>query len=354
MAKRNNQFIWALKTIAPGTDLRRALDHILDSKTGALIVIGDTDDVFSLVNGGFRLDCEFTPTKLYELSKMDGGIVIDKKISKIIFANAHFVPDSNIPTEETGIRHRTAERISKQTGVMVISISERLHTVSIYVDNKKHTLEDINIITVKANQALQTLEQYKRRFNQVMKQLNVLEFDNSVTLEDVLVAVQRAEMLQRIGKEVESCIVRLGSEGRLIKMQMDELMGNVIEENFELIRDYSHKNDKKSVEKIINEMAGMSSELLLNYLNIAKVFGYTGSEEVLEEKLYSRGYRVMAKIPRLPQAIIDNIVDKFGSLQNIMRASVRRLDDVEGVGDIRARLIRDNLKKMAEKSLAEI
>lgn len=349
--QKEKLLIEALKKVAPGTDFREALDHILDAKTGAIIVVGDSKKVDRLCNGGFGIKSPFTPQKLFELAKLDGAIVVDEEISWILKANVHLVPDSKLPTSETGMRHRTAERVARQTKALVISISQRRDVVSLCINGVKYILDDIRALLTKANQALQTLERYKARLDQVSSNLNAVEFENLVTLHDVVTVLQRAEMVRRVSGEIKRYITELGVEGRLIRMQLDELMVGVEEDNILTIRDYCL--DMRRVEKTKRELRKLSSDELLDPLKVSHVLGCKESIDELDQSVSPRGYRLLRKVPRLPILVVDKIVAKFGSLQNTLKASVSELDEVEGVGEVRARAILDGLKRLKEYNLME-
>lgn len=351
MKKQERKLIDVLQKIAPGTELRSALDQILSAKTGALIVLGDTERVMKIANGGFYLDCDFTAYRLYELAKMDGAIILDDEAKKILYANVHLVPDSSLPTLETGIRHRTAERVARQTKSLVISISQKRELVSVYFGATKYVLEDIRVVLAKANQALQTLEKYKARWDQVTANLSALEFEDLVALSDVLTVMQRGEMVERIAAEIRRYISELGVEGRLLAMQLEELLGSVPEDALMVIKDYCY--DKKQAEKIKQKIAEISSEDLLDLMSLATLLGYDGSVNVLEQYVHPRGYRLLKQIPRLPIKVVNKIVDRFGSLKAVVNASIENLDDVDGVGEIRAKAIQDGLRRLKEYNLLE-
>jgi len=341
----------ALLMIAPGTELRQAVNHIIHAETGALLIIGDVDNVLKISNGGFELYCQAAPQKVYELSKMDGAILLSEDVNQILRANVHLVPDSSLYTSETGMRHRTAERVAKQTKAIVISISQRRSTVSLFVDNCKYVLKDTREILAKSNQAMQTLEKYKNRLDQVASNLSSLEYEDLVTLLDVVIVLQRSLMVEKVAIEIEKYIIELGIEGRLIQMQLDELMANVEEESLILIRDYAVKKQDGSLIK--EQLLELSNEELLDLLNIASLLGYEGTVSVLDKQIHPRGFRVLRKIPRLPYSVIDKIVKRFGDLQSILNAKHIDLDKVEGVGKARAQMIQDNLRKFKESTLID-
>src|ERR1700757_11914 len=237
-SRQESRMVRALEMVAPGTALREGVDNIQHAHTGALIVIGDPDELAFMFSGGIKLELEYTPTLLYELAKMDGAIVLSSNATKIVQANVQLTPDPTIFTLETGTRHRTAERVSKQTDALVIAISERREIVSLYVDGLKYILQDIPVVLAKANQALATLDKYRTRLDQVSTRLTALEFEGGATLHDVLTVVQRSELVTRMAVEIERYIVGLGSEGRLIEMQLEETTVGTTAEKAALVRDY--------------------------------------------------------------------------------------------------------------------
>lgn len=343
----------ALRVVAPGTELRLAIDHIIRAKSGALIVVGDSNEVLSLVRGGVLLNCKFSQSKVYELAKMDGAIIVKSDLSRIIYANAHLMPDSSIPSHETGTRHRTAEQVAKQTGALVISISQKRDIMTLYINNKKYALEDLRVVLAKANQAIQALERYKDRLDQVMSNLNALEFENLVALADVFSAVQRSQSVLKIAGEIEKYITELGVEGRLIKMQLDELISGVESDFSSLILDYMSRRKEISDKTIREGLFELSSEEILDLSKLAKLFGYSTTANFLEYTVTPRGYRLLRKVPRLPDAIVKNITGRLQSLPEIMEASIRELDEIEGIGEARAMAIHDGLRRLKEYNLMD-
>ncbi|GAA0866373.1 DNA integrity scanning protein DisA [uncultured Clostridium sp.] len=343
--------ITTLKMISPGTSLRIGIDHVLKAKTGGLIVIADSDEVMKIVDGGFNINADYSPAYLYELAKMDGAIVLSGDIKKILYANAQLIPDYSIETGETGTRHRTAERVAKQTGGIVIAISQRRNVITVYQGDKKYVIDDISKIFTKANQALQTLEKYKSVLDQAIISLNALEFKDLVTLYDVVLVVQKIEMVMRVTNIIEKYIVELGVEGMLISMQVDELMGTTKIDQNQILKDYQ-RNDM-TLSEFKKKIISLSSEELLDLANIAKMIGYTGFSESMDMPIRPRGYRILNKIHRLPSTIIENLVNYFEDFQDILNASIEDLDDVEGIGEIRAKYIKNGLIKMQELSLID-
>lgn len=336
-----------LKLVAPGTPIREGIDNILKAKTGGLIVIGDGKEVEDIIDGGFNLDIDLTPARLYELAKMDGAIVLSEDFKKILYANVQLIPDFSIPTVETGTRHRTAERVAKQTGRIVISISQRRGVITIYGKDFRYVLEDISRVTTKTNQALQTVEKYRKVFDLKIRNLNEYEFNDITTLDMVIEAIQRIEMLLKIAEEVQKSIYELGIEGRLLKMQLDELtVGVEIEEKL-IIRDYISL--RMNEELALSKIRSLSYDDLMKEQNIADILGIKENDNFSDVIVYARGYRILNKVPRMPVSIVGNIVKKFKSLQKILSADIKELDKVEGIGEIRAKKIVKSLKRLQEQ-----
>ena len=342
-------FTEVLKLIAPGTPIRNGLENILKAKTGALIAVGDTKEVLDLVDGGFKLDVDYTSSRLYELAKMDGAIILSSDLKKILYANAQLIPSSDISTSETGTRHRTAERTAKQTGALVISISQRRGIITIFRGNSRYVLNDSASVISKANQALQTVEKYKKVFDSKLNLLNEYEFNDIVTLENVIIAIQRAEMVMKVADEVDRAIDELGEEGRLLEMQLDELIGDLEKEELLIIKDYIAPGKKRTPEKILEEIKKMDHDELIRSDKIAKLLGYEDFDNYDEVGVYTRGYRVLSKIPRMPSNIVENLVKSFKSFQHILVADIPQLDEVDGIGEVRARTIKQSLKRMQEQ-----
>lgn len=338
-----------LRFVAPGTKFREGLENVLRAKTGALIVVGYSQTITSLVDGGFSINCELTPAHLYELAKMDGAIIVSEDGKRILYANTQLIPDSSISSSETGIRHRTAERVAKQTGHLVISISQRRNVITLYQGNFRYALKDIGVILTKANQAMQTLEKYKSVLDQSMTNLGALEFEELVTLQEVVMVIQRIEMVLRIKSEILKYINELGTEGRLISMQLEELVGNIEEEARRLIKDYIKHPEKTTPDHILGELKKLSSDELLDSQHIVRLLGFTANVNIQEEPVSPRGYRILSKIPRLPAVIVQNLIEKFTNLPEVMMATIEELDEVDGIGEVRARAIREGLKRIQEQ-----
>ncbi|HEY8392992.1 MAG TPA: DNA integrity scanning diadenylate cyclase DisA [Capillibacterium sp.] len=338
-----------LPMVAPGTVLYEGLENILRARTGALIVIGDSEKVMQVVDGGYHINAEMNAANLYELAKMDGAIILSSDAKRILLANTHLTPDSIIPTKETGSRHRTAERVAIQTGELVIAISQRRNLITLFKGNERHVLRDVSTILVKANQALQTLEKYKSVLDQALTNLSALEFEDLVTLTEVATVVQRTGMVSRIAKEIELYVCELGTEGRLVNMQLEELMYNLEEEGLLVLKDYVVHPEQW--EKVRDDLFNRSYEELVDLNSLVKEMGYTN--QTLDVQVTPRGYRILNKIPKLPLPVIENLVRRFENLQNIVGASIEELDEVEGIGEVRARSIKEGLRRLRDQVLLD-
>ena len=342
----------ALRIVAPGTALRDGIDRILQARMGSLIVVGDSPDVLALCSGGFLLDAEFTPQRLSELAKMDGAIILATDCSRVARANVHLVPDPFIPTSETGTRHRTAERVARQIGVTVVSVSEEMSIVTLYRGNERHSLEPIPRLLARADQALQTLERYRTRLDTVNSSLSALEVEDLVTVRDVVAVLAQTEMVRRIAEEIEWYIVELGTDGRLAHLQLEELMAGVNDDRRLVARDYALTTPEWSLQRVMDELASLTTEELLDLRVVQSVLNLAATND-LDSLSQPRGYRLLHRIPRLPSAVADRVVDHFGSLARVMRSSAEDLTSVDGVGETRARSIKDGLARIAENSILD-
>src|SRR6188472_3278117 len=342
-----------LSAIAPGTAMRDGLERILRGRTGALIVLGHDRVVESICTGGFTLDVPFTATGLRELAKMDGGIIVDRDVTRISRAAVHLMPDHTIPSEETGTRHRTADRVARQTGFPVISVSQSMQIIAAYVGETRHVLEDSGQILSRANQALATLERYKLRLDEVSSTLSALEIEDLVTVRDVAVVAQRLEMVTRIAREIEDYVLELGTDGRLLSLQLEELITGVDAERELVVRDYlPSSRRKRTPEQVLADLESLSPTARVDISMVAKALGLRQGEH-LEGAVTPRGYRLLAKVPRLPSPVVDGLIDQFDSLQKLLSAGVEELQIVEGVGELRARSVREGLSRLAESSILE-
>jgi diadenylate cyclase len=318
--RKNPELLAAIAKIAPGTGLREAVDDVIRSHEGALIVVGDPNELSFLYSGGIRLDAPFRPQLLYELAKMDGAIIVDEAVKRLAWANVQLMPDPTIPSNETGTRHRTAERVAKQTGALVVSVSQQRETVTIFVGPARYQLDPVADVLAKTNQALGTLDTYRQRLEQVLTRLTALEFQNAVMLDDVLVVLQRAEMIARMAARItRDCILGPGEEATTA----------------------------------LADLSGVSYQELLEFGRLAEVLGYERGVNPLDQAVVPRGYRVLSHLPRLPEPLVRRVVSDLGSLEAVVRASQRELESVEGVGTVRAREIREGLRRLQEHNLVD-
>lgn len=351
MAVREEGLLEILELVAPGTALRDALDRIIKGGKGAIIVIGSGDEVEALRSGGFKMSSAFTAQRLSEVAKMDGAIIVDGDVTKILYANVHLVPDPTVPTSETGTRHRTAERVARQTGRPVISVSESMQIVSLYVDDTKHVLEDLSSILFRANHQLSTLERYRSRLDEVSGALSALELEDVVTLKDVLKVVERAELVRRIAGEIDYSIAQLGTDGRLLQLQLDELLLGVEAERMLVLRDYVPEGH--DLRRVLDALDRFEAEALLDHAALARALGFPLGSGGEDRSVAPRGFRLLARIPRLPDSVVVKLTQRFGSLQALMGATIAELDAVEGIGEARARSIREGLARLAESSFLD-
>jgi diadenylate cyclase len=351
--RRDPVLLAAVETIAPGTELRGAVDDIIRSHEGALIVVGDPEGLAFLYSGGIRLDAPFRPQLLYELAKMDGAIILDPPLKRLAWANVQLMPDPTIPSDETGTRHRTAERVAKQTGALVVSVSQQRETVTIFVGKARYQLDPVADVLAKTNQALGTLDTYRQRLEQVLTRLTALEFQNAVVLDDVLVVLQRAEMTSRMAERIKRDCIELGSEGRLLRLQLEELVGDVPAERDAIVRDYHLAGAGEEATEALAALAGLSYQELLEFGRVAEVLGHERGANPLDLTVSPRGYRVLTHIPRLPEPLVRRVVGDLGTLDAVVRASQRELESVEGVGAVRAREIREGLRRLQEHNLVD-
>ncbi|BCN42407.1 DNA integrity scanning protein DisA [Rhodococcus hoagii] len=340
--------------LAPGTALRDGLERILRGRTGALIVLGYDDQVEELCDGGFELDVDFVPTRLRELSKMDGAVVLSTDGTRILRANVQLVPDHRIPTVESGTRHRAAERTAIQTGYPVVSVSQSMSIVSVYVGGIRHVINASETILSRANQAVATLERYKSRLDEVTRQLSVVEIEDFVTLRDALTVVQRLEMVRRVSVEIEQDVLELGTDGRQLALQLEELVGDNDAVRQLMVRDYlagSEPASATAVESTLAALDKLTDVDLLDLTTLARAFGYPGTIEALDAPMSPRGYRVLTRVPRLQFMQIHRLVCSFGTLQGLLAATAADLQSVDGIGGLWARHIREGLSRLAEASI---
>ena len=344
----------ALNEVAPGTPLREGLDRIVRAKMGALVVVGDGAEVLSISSGGFLLDAPFSPQRLSELAKMDGAIILAADATRIARANVHMVPEPSIPTSETGTRHRTAERVARHLGtVPVISVSEEMSVLTVYVGASKHVLQEIPRLLEKAGQALQTLGRYKDRLDESVASLSALEVEDLVTLRDVALVLQRSETVRRIADEIETMIIELGVDARLLRLQLDELYGETDEDLALVLQDYLPDDNRHSSEDCVAELARLSDDDLLDVRIVAAHLHFPGGGADLDQPVQPRGYRLLGELPRMSPDRIDALINRYGSLPKVLRATAADLGNVLELDAERAQALKDGLARVAETSILD-
>ncbi len=335
--------------LAPGTPLHEGIEFILRARTGALIVLGDSPEVMELTKGGFKIDAPYLPNSIYELAKMDGAIILSNSLDRIMYANVHLFPSPEIPTNETGTRHASAERMSKATGKPIVAISSRRNVITIYFNKYKYIMRDIGYSLNMANQALQTLARYREVLEKAVLQLNAFELEDDVTVADVAECIRRWELTRRVSEEVMSYIIELGAEGRLIKMQMQELIRGRREEAENILKDYMEEAEHKQPWKLLNLMEEWDLDDVLEPGIIEKAIRRLG-EAGMETEVVARGYRAVSRLAaRMPEQVVENLIESFGSLSKLLKASVDELDEVEGIGKSRAVTLFEGLKRIKDQ-----
>lgn len=374
--------------VAPGTSLREGLDRILQAKRGALVVIGDGPPVLSICTGGFLVDAEYSPQRLYELAKMDGAVVLAKDASRIARANVHLMPKASIPTTETGTRHRTAERVARSLDVPVITVSGSMSTITVYRHDHKHTLELTSRIVEQASQAISTLQRFKNRFDVALVALSALEVEDAVSLRDVVAVLQPGEMVARFTEEIEEYLVELGRDGRLIRLQLEEVGAGVERALRLVVLDYAvsqptrdgpgrqhgvrmvdgrakavpsgdgagfltRAERERQVEAVCDVLHALSPEELGELTPIAGALGFRPEPGLLDLGVEPRGYRILGRVPRVSDAVVQRIVDRFGTLPQVMAASLTDLEQLAGVSGAKARSVKNGLARLVEASILE-
>lgn len=323
------------------------------SGRGALIVIGDGPEVLNICSGGFLLDAAFTPQRLSELAKMDGAIILADDASRIARANVHLVPNPNVQTSETGTRHRTAERVARSLNIPTVAVSESRKEIQVYVGDQMHHLSSPSRLLERSNQAIQTLERYRARLDAISLNLSTLEVEDLVTLRDVVEVLQRMEMVVRISTEIERNLVELGSDGRLVRLQMEELMVGVEDDRRLLVEDYLPHDGSYGVDEAMEALASLDDEALFDDDLLAKSLHLGGPDADLDTNLEPRGFRLLSKLPRVNHAVVGNVIDRFGTLSRVLRATAAELESVEGVGPGRAKALKEGTGRLAESSILD-
>ena len=324
--------------LLPGQPFRIGVDLIADKKAGALIVIGSTPKLEKISSGGITLnDCEYSPEMMSELSKMDGAVIVNDTVTKILKANVHLNPSDSIRTTQTGTRHRTAERTSAMTGLTVIAVSEETSLIKVFENFNTTELEESSAILGKVNESLQSVDRMRRRFDDAVTTLGELEIENTLTNQEVLEVIQRGELLTRLANQVKSEASKLGEDAGLIMIQIDSLESGVLNTLNLVLKDHLPTRKFRTTVKANNEI----SKLSYDELNAIEHLGNVLSKLPLDDISISKGYRVLARLPNLPENLHDQIIQKFKTLPKLLTASPEKLYEVEGIGRSRAQQLRN-------------
>jgi diadenylate cyclase len=346
----------ALAMVAPGTALRDGLERIVRGNTGALVVVGCDPVVLSICSGGFELNTEFSATRLRELAKMDGAIVLDQAASRIERAAVQLVPDPQLPTQESGTRHRTAERVARQTGFPVITVSKSMRTIAVFAGGERYALEDSAALLARTHGELDTLERYRRRLDDVTRMLTALEIEDRATTTDIALVAQQLEMVTRVTDEVAGYLVELGTDAGLLGLQLDELTAGTRRQRELLLRDYEPdapgSDEYSAAADRADHLAALAADGLADLTTVAAAIGLPSPGEP-GGPVSPRGYRLLGQIPRLPASVSERLILRFGGLQKLLSASAQDLRQVPGVDAALAATIRNGLSRIAEAVLLD-
>ncbi len=317
-----------LAAVAPGSKLREGLDNILDGQKGALIVVGIDEEVEKVLDGGFSLNCEYTPERLFELSKMDGAIILDDNIEHILYANVHLQPDKRYLTDESGTRHRTAQRIAKQLDRVVIAISERKRVLTLYKGDIRYKLRTAEELMSESSQGINTLERYRYVLDKALINLTLLELDGMATVEEVCIVLQKFEMFRRIKNEIAEGLYELGSEGKLLRLQLEDLVFGLKDEKIEFLKDYYAEEEECDEEKLVKDLSALDDSELLDLAKLSALLGYGKTVKSLDNPVTTKGYRLLSKFGKLTKKDVDSLVEHFGELSKIQEATMEEICEV--------------------------
>ena len=347
----NEQMRDALSRISPGTPLRDGIDRVVRAKAGALLVLDDGPDVLSICSGGFLVDAPYSPQRLSELAKMDGAIIISVDGGRIARANVHLVPDPTVPTSETGTRHRTAERVARSLAVPVVSASEEMGVINVYAGGGKRQLQEVGRLLERANQALQTLERYKIRLDDAMANLTAVEVEDLATMRDVAAVVQRGEMVHRIADEIETMIVELGVDARLLRLQLDELYGEIDDELELVVQDYVAGG--RTATETLAHMSRLTDDEIRDLLLAADALQCLDEGDDLGSSVAPRGLRLLSRTKRLSPDAAIAIATHFNGLAKLQRATIDDLSQVSGIDGTTAAEVRETLARVTESAILD-
>ncbi len=340
---KGKEILDVIEKTAPGTPIRTGLSNIIDAGIGALIIVGYDDEVEKVIDGGFFINCEYSPERLFELAKMDGAIIIDDDCKKILYANVHIQTDRKYKTTESGTRHRTAERAAKQLNRIVIAVSERKNALNVYRGDKKYRLRNSAELNVATAQSIKILESYRSVLDKELANLSMLELDDLVTFFDVATILQRFEMISRIKEEIKFYLTEYGVDGRLMNLQVSELLFGLEEEYSDFVKDYV--NVGMDVEDVNNNLSILNDEELLEIENLCSAIGYPKSYSTLDNKITSKGYRMLGKISKLTKKDIEKIVSTYNSIAELQETSDEELLAIK-MSKFKIKALRSGLKRL--------
>lgn len=341
-----------LAQVAPGTLLRDGLERVLRARMGALVVLGDGPEVLEICSGGFHIDAEMTPQRLSELAKMDGAIILDRRVQRISWANVHLVPDPSAATSETGTRHRTAERVARCVDVPVVAVSEEMGTITLYRSHERRLLRSPEYLGSRANHLIQTLERFRGRLDDVSSSLTISEVSGAATCREVATVLQRAEMLTRVASEIGELLDELGEHGRVLRLELDEMMAGVVEDRRLVLEDYLPLSGRPSPALVLERLGQLSIDDLLGLDHVVAALGEDRANPPgLDDVLVSKGVRVLRRLPQLAPEAAAGLAEHFGSLQGVIRATAPELGAAVGLEEPDARLVKEGLARVVEASI---
>lgn len=339
MTEEYKTIIDFLKKVSPGTPLRTVIDDLIRSDLGGLIVF-DSPELANIMDGGFRVNCRFTPQRLFELCKMDGAVIVSSDLKRILFANVMLTPDQTITTNETGTRHRAGERSAKQANTFCVAVSERRKKVTLYFPKSKYYLRSREDLLREVSSNLQVLEKQREIFDELISKLTILEMSSLVSANDVCKVIQRIEIMQHISESIKRYFAEIGKDGNIMNMRYKELLKGVEKIEDGVLRDYSTLSLKKTNTLLSN----FTFEGLLDLDSISRLV----LDKSIEDNVSARGFRFLSHL-NMDEREISMIVDTFQNLEKIFNASGQEIDAVlKGRGES----IKEDISNLREQILS--
>lgn len=347
--QKTRELLALLKLLSPGTYLREGIDSIIQGKMGGLIVLGSTPEILNLTEGGFRINCLYTPARLYELSKMDGAIILSDDIKRIVRANVTLRTSPSIQSNETGFRHRSADKFAKETAQIMLAVSRSRNTLTLYHKDQHYIFRERSTLLSGANQTILGLTQHLKALQNIVTVLNWAELSRNVPLSDVVTAIQLCERIRRAEQELNRYRIELGAQAQSLQYIIPELTTE-IENGLLITKDYYHES-LTSASEAFEKIQGFDENRLEDRTCIREALGYSCDVRDTFEVLKPRGYRMLSQVPRMPFSVVENIVRKFKTLDKVNTAAIDELQAVEGVGKVRASTIKTRLAHMKAASV---